>query len=55
MTSSLDKIEHCILIEKYTKSHEFFWMMAYLVLTVMVALATDLFRITQSIIKIEPA
>jgi hypothetical protein len=47
----LEGIEHCVLIENSTKSHEVFWMMVDLDLTVMVAHATDLFRITKSVKK----
>ncbi len=51
VASFLDGIEHCILIENSTKSHEVFWMMSDLDLTVVVAHATDLFRITKSVKK----
>ena len=44
VASFLEGIEHCILIENSTKSHEVFWMMTDLDLTVVVAHATDLFR-----------
>ena len=51
VASFLEGMEHCILIENSTKSHEVFWMMADLDLTVLVAHATDLFRITKSVKK----
>ena len=51
VASFLKGIEHCILIENSTKTHEVFWMMADLDLTVLVAHATDLFRITKSVKK----
>lgn len=47
----LEGLEHCILIENSTKTHEIFWIMADLNLSVMVAHATDLFRITKSVKK----
>lgn len=47
----LTGIEHSILIENSTKTHEVFWMMADLDLTVLVAHATDLYRITKSVKK----
>ena len=51
VASFLEGIEHCILIENSTKSHEVFWIMSDLDLTVVVAHATDLFRITKSVKK----
>ena len=51
VASFLEGIEHCILIENSTKSHEIFWMMSDLDLTVLVAHTTDLFRITKSVKK----
>ena len=51
VASFLAGTEHCILIENSTKTHEVFWMMADLDLTVLVAHATDLFRITKSVKK----
>lgn len=51
IASFLDGTEHCILIENSTKTHEVFWIMNDLDLTVVVAHATDLFRITQSVKK----
>ena len=51
VASFLEGREHCILIENSTKSHEVFWMMVDLDLTVLVAHATDLFRITKSVKK----
>jgi len=51
VASFLEGIEHSILIENSTKSHEVFWIMSDLDLTVMVAHATDLFRITKSVKK----
>lgn len=51
VASFLEGIEHCILIENSTKSHEVFWMLSDLDCTVMVAHATDLFRITKSVKK----
>lgn len=51
VASFLEGTEHCILIENSTKSHEVFWIMSDLDLTVVVAHATDLFRITKSVKK----
>jgi transposase len=51
VASFLNGIDHCILIENSTKTHEVFWMMDDLDLTVLVAHATDLFRITKSVKK----
>jgi len=51
VASFLEGIEHCILIENSTKSHEVFWMMTDLDLTVVVAHAADLYRITKSVKK----
>ena len=51
VASFLTGIEHSILIENSTKPHEVFWMMVDLDLSVMVAHATDLFRITKSVKK----
>ena len=47
----LEGIEHCILIENSTKTHEVFWMLTDTGCNVLVAHATDLFRITQSVKK----
>ena len=49
VASFLEGIEHFILIKNSTKSHETFWMMAGLDLIVLVARATDHFRITKSV------
>jgi len=43
--------DHCILIENSTKTHELFWIMDDVGLTVIVAHSTDLFRITKSVKK----
>ena len=47
----LEGVEHCILVENSTKTHEVFWMLTDLGCDVMVAHAADLFRITQSVKK----
>ncbi len=51
VASFLEGIEHCILIENSTKTHEVFWMLSDLDCTVLVAHATDLYRITKSVKK----
>lgn len=43
--------EHLILIENSTKTHEVFWILTDLGCTVVVANASDLFRITMSVKK----
>lgn len=47
----LEKKDHCILIENSTKTHELYWIMDEVGLSVMVAYSTDLFRITKSVKK----
>jgi transposase len=47
----LDGVDHSILIESGTKTHEVFWVLTDAGCTVVVANANDLFRITQSVKK----
>lgn len=51
VAGELSNREHCILIENSTKTHEIFWILIDLGCNVVVAHATDLFRITKSVKK----
>lgn len=51
MASWLDGVDHSILIENSTKTHEVFWTLVDAGCTVVVAKASDLFRITKSVKK----
>lgn len=51
MAAYLSDKEHCILIENSTITHDIYWMLIDLGCTVMVAFATELYRITQSVKK----
>ena len=51
MARWLSEIEHCILIENSTKTHEVFWTLTDAGCTVVVANAADLYRITNSVKK----
>jgi len=51
MASWLKDVEHSILIENSTKTHEVFWTLVDAGCTVVVANARDLYRITKSVKK----
>ena len=50
ISSYLEGREHCILIENSSKAHDVFWTLTDLGCTVLVANASDLYRINMSIL-----